>query len=96
MILLLWFDNVVPYIAQMESYHIRNFTINDYADIVSRGFIEGYYGNPWSTQDRINLMNWSGYYKLNSYFMRQRMILSIIKCGENYIVMKKSIQKLNH
>ena len=54
--------------AQMESYHIRNFTINDYADIVSRGFIEGYYGNPWSTQDRINLMNWSGYYKLNSYF----------------------------
>ena len=34
----------------------------------ARGFIEGYYGNPWSTQDRINLMKWGGYYKLNSYF----------------------------
>ncbi len=55
-------------IAQMESNTIRNFTIADYADIVSRGFIEGYYGNPWSTEDRCNLMEWGGYYKLNSYF----------------------------
>lgn len=53
---------------QMESLTIRNFEIYDYADITSRGFIEGYYGNPWSTEDRIDLMTWSGYYKLNSYF----------------------------
>lgn len=55
-------------LGQLDSLTIRNFTVNDYADVVSRGFIEGYYGNPWSTQDRINLMTWGGYYKLNSYF----------------------------
>ncbi|NBK97255.1 MAG: hypothetical protein EOM50_04455, partial [Erysipelotrichia bacterium] len=55
-------------VKQIDSLTLRNFTISDYADVVSRGFIEGYYGNPWSTQDRMNLMEWSGYYKLNSYF----------------------------
>ena len=53
---------------QMDSYTIRNFHIEDWADVASRGFIEGYYGNPWSTEDRMNLMTWGGYYKLNSYF----------------------------
>ena len=55
-------------IKQLDSYTIRNFHIEDWADVASRGFIEGYYGNPWSTEDRINLMTWGGYYKLNSYF----------------------------
>lgn len=54
--------------AQLESKTIRNFTIEDYADVASRGFIEGYYGNPWSVEDRQELMKWGGYYKLNSYF----------------------------
>ena len=54
--------------GQLEGTTVRNLTINDYADVASRGFIEGYYGNPWSTEDRINLMTWGGYYKLNSYF----------------------------
>jgi hyaluronoglucosaminidase len=55
-------------IKQMDSYTIRNFHIEDWADVASRGFIEGYYGEPWSTEDRANLMTWGGYYKLNSYF----------------------------
>ncbi len=55
-------------INQLESRTVRNFQVKDYADVISRGFIEGYYGNPWSTQDRIELMRWSGYYKLNTYF----------------------------
>ena len=53
---------------QIEGKTIRNFSIEDYADVASRGFIEGYYGNPWSTEDRCKLMEWGGYYKLNSYF----------------------------
>ena len=53
---------------QVEGKTIRNFSIEDYADVASRGFIEGYYGNPWSTEDRCKLMEWGGYYKLNSYF----------------------------
>ncbi len=55
-------------IKQLESLTINNFTIEDYSDVASRGFIEGYYGNPWSTKDRVDLMKWGGYYKLNSYF----------------------------
>ncbi|WRK55743.1 beta-N-acetylglucosaminidase domain-containing protein [Coprobacillaceae bacterium CR2/5/TPMF4] len=55
-------------VGQLDSRTIKNFTIEDYANVASRGFIEGYYGNPWSTQDRVNLMTWGGYYKLNSYF----------------------------
>lgn len=47
---------------------VRNLTIQDWADVASRGFIEGYYGNPWSTEDRAELMRWAGNFKLNSYF----------------------------
>ncbi len=54
--------------TQMDGKTILNFTVEDYADVASRGFIEGYYGNPWSTEDRVELMTWGGYYKLNSYF----------------------------
>ena len=54
--------------TQMDSYTIQEFHMEDWADVASRGFIEGYYGNPWSTEDRQKLMTWGGYYKLNSYF----------------------------
>lgn len=54
--------------AQLDSLRVTELTIRDHADVVSRGFIEGYYGNPWSWQDRMDLMTWGGYYKLNSYF----------------------------
>ncbi|MGG6550075.1 UNVERIFIED_CONTAM: protein O-GlcNAcase, partial [Prevotella sp. 15_C9] len=32
-----------------------------------RGFIEGYYGNPWSLEDRIDLMKFGGEIKMNQY-----------------------------
>lgn len=54
--------------SQLESLRIRNFTITDYADVLTRGFIEGYYGNPWSVEDRADLMTFGGYYKMNAYF----------------------------
>lgn len=53
--------------SQIEDLKIRNFRIDDFADIATRGYIEGYYGNPWSVQDRVELMKWGGYYKLNAY-----------------------------
>ena len=53
---------------QVQNRQIRNLTVYDWADVASRGFIEGYYGNPWSTEDRVELMRWGGNYKLNSYF----------------------------
>ena len=55
-------------LQQVEGSALRAFTVNDYADVITRGFIEGYYGNPWSTQNRVDLMTWGGCYKLNAYF----------------------------
>ena len=47
---------------------IQDLEVKDWADVASRGFIEGYYGEPWSTEDRMELMRWGGSVKLNSYF----------------------------
>ena len=40
--------------TQIETGVIRNFEIKDYADTTIRGFIEGYYGIPWSNEDRMS------------------------------------------
>lgn len=52
---------------QLEDVSVRNLTLKDYADIEFRGFIEGYYGNPWSKEDRIDLMKFGGEIKMNQY-----------------------------
>ena len=79
---------------QVEGKTIRNFSIEDYADVASRGFIEGYYGNPWSTEDGCKLMEWGGYYRNNSYFYALKMIQSIMLSGVNFILMGKLKQKI--
>lgn len=53
--------------VQQNTKSLKAFALQDWADVITRGFIEGYYGNPWSVQDRVNLMKWGGYYKLNAY-----------------------------
>lgn len=53
--------------SQMEGLTIRNFAIEDYADMPIRGFIEGYYGIPWSNEDRMSLMKFGGEFKMTSY-----------------------------
>ncbi len=53
--------------AQMSGTMIRNLTIKDYADTNIRGFIEGYYGIPWSNEDRMSLMEFGGEFKMTSY-----------------------------
>ena len=52
---------------QIENKTIRNLTIKDYADTNIRGFIEGYYGIPWSNEDRMSLMKFGGDFKMTSY-----------------------------
>ena len=52
---------------QAPARSVRALAVNDWADVETRGFIEGYYGNPWSTEDRVELMRWGGYYKQNAY-----------------------------
>lgn len=41
--------------------------ISDYPEIEFRGFIEGFYGFPWSHEERMNLMRDSGKFKMNTY-----------------------------
>ncbi len=50
-----------------EGNKIQSFRADDYAEVAHRGFIEGYYGNPWSNEDRAELMKFGGDYKLNQY-----------------------------
>lgn len=52
---------------QLNGNTIQNLMIKDYADIEFRGFIEGYYGNPWSHEDRIDLMQFGSEIKMNQY-----------------------------
>ncbi|MFD2158837.1 beta-N-acetylglucosaminidase domain-containing protein [Rubritalea tangerina] len=53
---------------QLTDKQIQEFRVDDFSDVKHRGFIEGYYGNPWSNQDRAELMKFGGDYKLNTYF----------------------------
>ena len=42
-------------------------SINDYPDLPNRGVVEGFYGNPWSHEVRLSLIDFYGKYKLNTY-----------------------------
>lgn len=53
--------------AQMEGKGIESFIMKDWADTSIRGFIEGYYGLPWSNEDRMSLMEFGGNFKMTSY-----------------------------
>ena len=52
---------------QLDGKSVRELTLKDYAEIEFRGFIEGYYGNPWSHEDRMDLMKFGGEIKMNQY-----------------------------
>ncbi|MFX3635380.1 MAG: beta-N-acetylglucosaminidase domain-containing protein [Candidatus Pristimantibacillus sp.] len=52
---------------QMAGNEILSVKFEDYADAKWRGFIEGFYGFPWSHEDRISLMRFGGQIKMNSY-----------------------------
>ncbi|WP_266202412.1 beta-N-acetylhexosaminidase family protein [Pontibacter kalidii] len=42
-------------------------TITDYPDVAYRGTVEGFYGEPWSHQDRLEQLRFYGKLKLNTY-----------------------------
>ena len=41
--------------------------IKDYPDILARGVVEGFYGTPWTFEDRVSQINFYGDNKLNTY-----------------------------
>lgn len=46
---------------------IAEITVSDYPDIKGRGYVEGFYGTPWSYSDRNKLFSDTAKYKLNTY-----------------------------
>ena len=42
-------------------------SIKDYPDVLFRGTVEGFYGQPWSHADRIEQIHFYGRIKLNTY-----------------------------
>lgn len=42
-------------------------TVTDWPDIPFRGTVEGFYGRPWSFEDRVSQFRFYGKYKLNTY-----------------------------
>ncbi len=52
---------------QTDGSAILRFTMHDWADLKMRGFIEGYYGIPWTNENRMELMRFGGDLKMTSY-----------------------------
>ncbi|RIX52502.1 hypothetical protein D3P08_13030 [Paenibacillus nanensis] len=52
---------------QTPDREVQEIKIEDFTDTRFRGFIEGFYGFPWSHEDRISLMRFGGTIKMNSY-----------------------------
>ncbi len=54
-------------LEQTEGRSVRQLCVCDYSDSRFRGFIEGYYGVPWTTDERIELMRFGSKFKTNIY-----------------------------
>lgn len=54
-------------LSQKVGERFAELTISDYPEIEFRGFIEGFYGIPWTHEERISLMKDTSKYKMNTY-----------------------------
>src|SRR5699024_4544152 len=54
-------------VNQVSGKQIHSMQYEDYADTKWRGFIEGFYGFPWSHESRKSLMEYGGKIKMNAY-----------------------------
>lgn len=54
-------------LKQSTDNSLQTVEINDYSETTIRGFIEGFYGIPWSNEDRKELMRFGGDFKMNAY-----------------------------
>lgn len=54
-------------LSQSEKLCVHQLVIQDFSDVKRRGFIEGYYGNPWTDEERIDLVRFGSELKMNQY-----------------------------
>lgn len=51
----------------LDSDKLPLIQISDYPNITARGVVEGFYGEPWSFENRMSQIRFYGEYKLNTY-----------------------------
>lgn len=61
------FYGVQTFLQLLKSEQVPTVTINDFPDVGDRGIVEGFYGNPYSYDDRVGLFEFMGKNKLNVY-----------------------------
>ena len=61
------FYGVQTYIQIASQQNIMNVTVTDYPSVPQRGLVEGYYGNPYSKENRMGLFDMFGQLKMNVY-----------------------------
>lgn len=61
------FYGVQSFLQILSSPKVFSVTVKDFPSVVERGMIEGFYGNPFSHQDRIRLFDFFGKIKMNVY-----------------------------
>lgn len=61
------FYGVQTFLQIASQPQVMNVTITDYPSVSERGLVEGYYGNPYSESDRMNLFEFFGRQKMNVY-----------------------------
>lgn len=61
------FYGVQTLLQLLQNENIPLVSIKDYPDVKSRGVVEGFYGTPWSTPDRLRQLDFYGENKMNTY-----------------------------
>lgn len=61
------FYGVQTFLQIASQPEVMQVEVTDYPDVVDRGVVEGFYGNPWSKQDRIRQFEFYGANKMNVY-----------------------------
>ena len=55
------------YISKSQYISLPLMQIKDYPDVLYRGTVEGFYGTPWSYEDRVRQLRFYGDIKMNTY-----------------------------
>jgi hypothetical protein len=59
----------VPKASMIESLgRASGLLISDYPSFPERGIVEGFYGTPWSSQDRLDMLRFEGQHGMNVYY----------------------------
>lgn len=61
------FYGVQTLLQVLSSPEVMSVEITDYPDVIERGVVEGFYGNPFSQSDRIRQFDFYGKNKMNAY-----------------------------